>query len=146
MINEYIFVYGTLRKHITSQMQRVMRRYCEYIGQGKIQGKLYEVSGYPGAIESDNRHDQVYGELYRIVNSNTLLQQLDEYEGCSHTFAEPHEYVRKKIPVILHKESILNAWVYIYNHETSKLEQIKSGNYLSFLNNRCNRMPETQCA
>jgi len=48
---------------------RQTERHCEYFSDGCTQGKLYEVNGYPGAIESDNPRDKVCGELYRIISS-----------------------------------------------------------------------------
>ena len=111
MDNEFIFVYGTLRKEIATNMYHVLAYHCEYFFNGHMQGKLYEVNGYPGVIESDNPSDKVYGELYRIVDSELVLTQLDEYEECTDKYPEPHEYIRKKLLISLSGGVSVPAWV-----------------------------------
>lgn len=134
MAIEFIFVYGTLRKETATSMYHMIARNCEYFSDGYMQGKLYEVNGYPGSIESDNPNDKVYGELYRIANSGLVLSELDEYEECTAQYPEPHEYIRKKLPIILFDEGSVTAWSYVFNHDVSNLMQIESGDYLNYLN------------
>lgn len=134
MALEYIFVYGTLRKESATNMYYVLARHCEYFSDGYMQGKLYEVDGYPGAIESDDIKDKVYGELYKIVSSGEVLPQLDEYEECTDKFPEPHEYIRKKLPIRLAGGDEVTAWVYVFNHDVSNLIHIETGDYASHIN------------
>ena len=130
MILEFIFVYGTLRRQSTSNMRAVLARYCEYCSDGVIHGKLFEVRDYPGAIESSDVNDKVYGELYRMLDRKRALALLDDYEECSNRFPLPHEYSRKRLPIALPGGDSVVAWVYLYNHDVSKLQQIASGDYL----------------
>lgn len=95
-----------------------------------MQGKLYEVNGYPGAIESDQPDDKVHGELYKIVNS-LVLHQLDDYEECTDRHPIPHEYIRKKLSISVTGNGDISAWVYVFNHDVSNLLRIESGDYLS---------------
>lgn len=132
--NEFIFVYGTLRKETATHMYHVLARHCEYHSDGTMQGKLYEVDGYPGVIESNDFDDVVHGEIYRIVSPNKVLPLLDEYEECTEKFPQPHEYLRKRIWISLAGGESLLAWVYIYTLDVTELFQIKSGNYISYLN------------
>ena len=129
-MEEYLFVYGTLRKDTETQMHQLLMHYCDHINNGYFTGKLYEISGYPGAVESLNETEKVYGELYRI-NSDAVLPLIDDYEECSEQFSLPHEYVRKKVIVYINDCSVVNAWCYIYNFCTLKLRQIPSGNYIN---------------
>ena len=129
MPDEYIFVYGTLRKRTATHMHEVLARHCDYHCDGTMQGKLYEVDGYPGIVESDEASDRVYGELYRIIDRDWVLSQLDEYEQCAERFPEPHEYVRMKISIRSAKDGELTAWVYVFNHDVTDLTQIESGDY-----------------
>ena len=76
MPDEFIFVYGTLRKGAANAMHGVLARYGEYFCDGMMQGRLYEVDGYPGAIASDNPEDVVQGELYRMIEREKILPQL----------------------------------------------------------------------
>jgi gamma-glutamylcyclotransferase (GGCT)/AIG2-like uncharacterized protein YtfP len=128
---EFIFVYGTLRKKIASNMHHVLANHCEYFSDGTMHGTLYEVSGYPGAIESTEANDKVFGELYKMLDRKLVLARLDEYEECSDCFPMPHEYRRKQLSIELigGGDSVV-AWVYLYNHDVSKLQQIISGDYL----------------
>ena len=71
--NQYLFVYGTLRKHANRPMHKVLRHHCEYASNAIMQGRLFEVSGYPGAIESISKEQKVIGELYRILHINPLF-------------------------------------------------------------------------
>jgi gamma-glutamylcyclotransferase (GGCT)/AIG2-like uncharacterized protein YtfP len=134
MSNEFIFVYGTLRKETATSMYHVLARYCEYFSDGLMQGKLYEVDGYPGAIESDNPNDVVQGEIYRIIYREKVLSKLDEYEECTDSFPQPHEYVRRKLLISLSGGGSISAWVYVFNRDVTGLFQIKNGDYLGYLN------------
>jgi gamma-glutamylcyclotransferase (GGCT)/AIG2-like uncharacterized protein YtfP len=126
---DYLFVYGTLRRETASRMYHQLAQHCEYVTDATLQAKLFEVAGYPGAVESGNSDDRVHGELYRIVDKDLLLAQLDEYEACSDRFPQPHEYVRKKLPVTVAANEKIEAWVYVFNHAVTGLRQIMSGNY-----------------
>ena len=130
MTPEFIFVYRTLRKHKASNMYRVLANHCEYFSDGVMHGALYEVCGYPGAIESSDANDKVFGELYKMLDRKLVLALLDEYEECIDKFPMPHEYCRKQLSIELIGGDSVVAWVYLYNHEVSKLRQIISGNYL----------------
>jgi gamma-glutamylcyclotransferase (GGCT)/AIG2-like uncharacterized protein YtfP len=127
---EFIFVYGTLRKQMASSMEYLLANYCAYFSEGVMPGKLYEVSGYPGAIESSDAGHKVFGELYKILDQQSLLEQLDEYEECSDRFQMPHEYCRKLCSIELISGDSVVAWVYLYNYDVSTLHQIISGDYL----------------
>ena len=130
MTLEFIFVYGTLRKQSASNMHAVLANYCEYYSDGVMQGKLFEVDTYPGAIESSDPNDMVFGELYRMLDRKRVLALLDDYEECSNKFPLPHEYIRKPLAIELAGGDSVVAWVYLYNHDVSKLQQILSGDYL----------------
>ncbi len=130
MASEFIFVYGTLRKQIASNMHHLLASHCEYFSDGAMQGKLYEVCGYPGAIESSDANDKVFGELYKMLDRKRVLALLDDYEECSDRFPMPHEYSRKQLSIELIGGGSVVAWVYLYNHDVSSLQQIISGDYL----------------
>ena len=130
MAPEFIFVYGTLRKQMASDMHHVLAKHCDYFSDGVMRGRLYEVCGYPGAIESGDTNDKVSGELYKMHDRKLVLARLDEYEECSDRFPMPHEYSRKLLSIELSGGDSVVAWVYLYNHDVSKLQQILSGDYL----------------
>ncbi len=133
MLTEFIFVYGTLRKKAAHAMHDILATHCRYFSEGYIQGRLYEVNRYPGAVESAQPEERVAGELYQIINVNTVLAALDQYEECAAEFPHPHEYIRKQLRVSLPQGGTVCAWVYLFNHDTTQLQQIKSGDYLKYL-------------
>ncbi len=130
MAAEFIFVYGTLRNQIASNMHHLIASYCEFISDGLMHGTLYEVRGYPGAIKSSDANDKIFGELYKMLDRKRVLVLLDDYEECSERFPKPHEYSRKQVSIELSDGGSVIAWVYLYNHDVSKLQQIISGDYL----------------
>ena len=78
---EYLFVYGTLKKGIGSEMYRLRAGHAQFVSDAKWNDKLFIVADYQGAVQSDNPLDAVYGELYLLDNPDNILPSLDEYEG-----------------------------------------------------------------
>ena len=128
---DYFFAYGTLRQATATDIHQVLIRYGEYFSSGFLQGKLYEIDGYPGAVESTSPGDKVIGELYKIASAQ-VLPLLDEYEECSDRFPKPHEYIRKKVSIVLPDGANIRAWAYVYNRDVTNLIIINSGDYLSY--------------
>ena len=132
-MTDLLFVYGTLLSKVTSPLSKLMVQSCTYYAEGHISGRLYEVKDYPGAVESDDNNEKVFGELYRINSPSILFYQLDAYEACSAQFPQPHEYLRKCVKVNLANGAAVVAWCYLYNHDPGPLKQILSGDYLRYL-------------
>jgi gamma-glutamylcyclotransferase (GGCT)/AIG2-like uncharacterized protein YtfP len=122
--SEFIFVYGTLRKASGTAMSSVLANYSLYVDEASIQAALYQVDDYLGVIESTHPNDKVSGELYKIVDSDTLLPLLDEYEECTENFPKPHEYRRKPLTITLTDHKQVIAWVYVYNRDVSQLQRL----------------------
>ncbi len=78
----------------------------------------------------------VYGQRYGLRDPDLVLSQLDAYEECGENFPEPTEYVRRKQPVRLNSGETIQAWVYIYNRPTVRLEPIPSGDFLKLRNRK----------
>ncbi|MCB1800572.1 MAG: gamma-glutamylcyclotransferase [Gammaproteobacteria bacterium] len=131
MHDEFLFVYGTLRRAIGHAMHQVLVRHCEYVDDGWIQGQLYQIAHYPGAIATDDPHDRVHGEVYRIIHAEQVLPVLDDYEECAQTHPQPHEYLRRQLPVSLAQTGEVSAWVYLYNRDVAPLTRIDSGDFLA---------------
>ena len=131
MTLEFIFVYGTLRKKSTADIHPLLTDLCTYYSDGIMRGKLYALHDYPGAVESCAADDKVYGELYSLFDSKRILARLDDYEECSSSFPLPHEYIRKQRPIEPAGGGLVTAWVYLYQHDVSRLKQILSGDYLA---------------
>lgn len=128
----YIFVYGSLRKEFGSPAKTVLDDHAEFIGEATFQGKLYMIDWYPGVVESDDPDEVVHGEVYKIKNEALVLSKLDQYEGCSPSDSEPHEFERKEKSVKLKKGEELSSWVYIYVFPVVDKVQIHSGDFVNY--------------
>lgn len=132
--SEYIFVYGTLRRKSEHSMYHLLARYADFVDEGYIFGKLYEINNYPGAKISNSTNYKVYGEVYKLKEPIYVLSKLDDYEECSNKYPKPHEYNRILVDVFLNNGKNIKAWIYEYNYSTKDLEFIESGDYIDYLN------------
>ncbi len=126
-MTDYLFVYGTLRKYANSQAKRLLMDNAEYLGEGKIQAKLYLVSWYPAAVALDEKDEPAFviGDVFRLNHSHETLKMLDEYEEV------PVLYERTIVKVQMNRGMRLDAWVYLYKHSVHHLSEIKSGDFLN---------------
>ncbi len=131
--SNYLFVYGTLRKDTKSAMHKQLAEHCQFYQRGTLQGRLFDVDQYPGVIQTDTNGYPVHGEVYRVLSPQHLFSLLDDYEGCTEQYPQPHEYVRSVIPITLEDNTTEHAWTYLYTHPTSALTEIHSGDYLQYL-------------
>jgi gamma-glutamylcyclotransferase (GGCT)/AIG2-like uncharacterized protein YtfP len=130
MESNYLFVYGTLLKDFESYMSKFLEKNSEFIGTGYFNGKLFEISWYPGAVLSSVPTDKVFGHIFKILNKEKTIQILDEYEGIVDTAEHLNEYKRELIEAYLDSNETIKTWVYAYNNSTENLKVIASGNYL----------------
>src|SRR6202171_3172997 len=110
MMQDRLFVYGTLMRGFDHPMARLLSRSADFIGEARCQGRLYLIKHYPGLVLSDDPNDVVFGELYRLRGPKELLREFDMYEACGEGFAEPTEYVRRMIAVTRDDRSADEAW------------------------------------
>ncbi len=135
MKDNYLFVYGTLRRDTKSEMYHFLTQFADFVDEATFQGRLYLVDYYPGVVTSKNPHDIVRGEVYRLQEPGFVLSQLDKYEECGPGFPEPTEYIRCKENVVLQRGDKVEAWVYIYNRPTQGLHRIESGDFFRMQKN-----------
>jgi gamma-glutamylcyclotransferase (GGCT)/AIG2-like uncharacterized protein YtfP len=131
MISDRLFVYGTLMRGFDHPMATLLSRSADFIGKARCRGRLYRVKHYPGLVPSDDPADVVFGELYRLRARDELLREFDMYEACGEGFAEPTEYVRKMLAVMLDDGVAGEAWTYIYNWPVNGLPKIASGRFMA---------------
>lgn len=131
---EYLFVYGTLLSVIGHPMGQYLGDNAPLFGSGTVQGILYDLGEYPGLISSDHEKNQVFGEIYQIYDTVTLLHRIDEYEGCAPSQRKPHLYERRKVSVRLTGEQDIMAWTYFYTGNLIAKKRIKNGDYIAHLN------------
>lgn len=132
MSEQYLFVYGTLRAPHRRFGIKALMRHCEFIGQGCMQGVLFRVAGYPGAVGSCRTQDRIRGEVYRLLKPARTLRALDRYEACSAIDPKPQEYQRVQQPIQLSNGVGIAAWVYLYCRGIASLPRISSGDFATF--------------
>lgn len=124
-----LFVYGTLRQGAGHSAHCLLEKGTKLVGRGRMRGRLYEIDGYPGAVWSDSDDGQVVGELYRLLEADSLLATLDGYEEAGEDYPEPREYRRFRVTVELENKTKVGAWCYLYNRPTAGLKLIASGDW-----------------
>ena len=126
----YLFVYGTLMQAYDHPMARLLSEQAERIGEGSCCGQLFQIKHYPGLIDSSDVNDRVFGELFRMRETKTLLAKLDDYEGCGPSAPQPTLYIRVVRP-ITRPDRTVDAWTYLYNRPVTGLKRIVSGRFLA---------------
>jgi gamma-glutamylcyclotransferase (GGCT)/AIG2-like uncharacterized protein YtfP len=125
-VTDCVFVYGTLRRGFASH-GLICRLGGSYVGRGMIQGELYDLGSFPGALRSEDPAARVAGEVYRFKDSVRALRTLDEYEGVSEYRAGP--YVRSVLEVTLEDGAEVKAWAYCLRRQPDPARRIVSGDY-----------------
>lgn len=134
MINDLLFVYGTL---LLSDNEHAvyLRNNSSFHQQGKFDGRLFDVGSYPAVISSNDHSYQITGSIYQLNNPEQTLKLLDEYEGITDNDDEIDWYSRKLVLVKTENDSV-NCWIYLYNLPVDSLAEIKSGDYLAYLDQK----------
>ena len=129
----YLFVYGTLRRNLNPTIQRVIENGIEWLGNARIDGKLFDMGSYPAATPLlEYESGQIIGEVIRINDEINVLQLLDEYEGYDPGKGDS-EYIRKKEEVILENGKTITAWIYWYNRSVIGKTRITNEDYLNYI-------------
>jgi gamma-glutamylcyclotransferase (GGCT)/AIG2-like uncharacterized protein YtfP len=120
--SSHLFVYGTLMRVFGHPMHGVLRRYAKRVDEAVMEGKLYDLGSYPGAVACEGH--EVRGELYEIVDARRLFAALDRYEGS--------EYLRTVVEVKMRGGEKRPAWVYLCRRPPNGRRRIVSGDYAAF--------------
>jgi gamma-glutamylcyclotransferase (GGCT)/AIG2-like uncharacterized protein YtfP len=129
-VGELIFVYGTLKHGFGANS--VMQGRTEFVGEDRINGKIYGLGGFPGfkPVAKAGAHfhpdePTVTGEVY-VITDDKLPTMLDNYEGY------PTHYGRSQYRT----EDGNLVWVYEYKSDVYDNLYIPTGvweghNYVS---------------
>lgn len=121
-----VFVYGTL---LRGMQRSSVLRHALFKGLGETRGTLLNLIDYPGLIEGTGC---VTGELYEV--DDTTLQSLDQIEGFDELYPDQSLYIRTTRDVIsLDDGQSREAYVYLYNQESSRRDAIPGGDYRRFV-------------
>jgi len=130
----YIFAYGSLLTGDgPDQVHQVLSRYTRLLSDAYIHGRLYMLDGYPGAVPSLIGKERVYGKVFRLLNSDKVIDTLDEYEDYFPDAPRRSEFIRARTSAVLmpsHKRT--QAWVYWYNAAIKTRQRIATGDYVAY--------------
>jgi gamma-glutamylcyclotransferase (GGCT)/AIG2-like uncharacterized protein YtfP len=127
---EYLFTYGTLQPGHAPAAIASAAAQLRRVGEGHVHGTLYDFGRYPGAIVDVNSSQEIFGTVYELPEDTSVLQQLDDYEGCYPEAPDLSDYLRILHPVELSSGETLICWVYIYNRDVSAACIVESGRWL----------------
>ncbi len=116
----YLFVYGTLRRGSRNRFARLLESQARFVGNARMQGRLYNFGRYPGVTPSDGPGDWVRGEVFRLAQPATMLAKLDAYEGPRFGRAPQRVYMPSGMQL---------AWVYLYKGTPPEGRRIISGDW-----------------
>ena len=113
-------------------MFHVLAKKATFLNDARVAGRLYDLGAYPGMVLSDDG-SYVRGEIYEVRPDDwyTVIQRLDDYEGCSERDPLPHEYRRELVRAELRSGEVIDAWAYVLNRHAEGLREIVSGDFLS---------------
>lgn len=123
-----VFVYGTLRRGFPLHTQ-LPGDAVEYVGDGRIQGRLFDLGEYPGATASGSPRDEVRGEVYRLRDPERQIQALDEIEEFDSQRPDESLFLRRLTDVRLDRGGVVKAWAYFLSREPENAPVIADGDY-----------------
>jgi gamma-glutamylcyclotransferase (GGCT)/AIG2-like uncharacterized protein YtfP len=133
-MSDLVFFYGTLMTGFERRRRLGIDAKMRYRGRGWIQAALFDVGLYPAAVPAGE--GRVWGEVFELVEPDTVLAALDEIEGYRSAEPDASLYLRQQASVTLPGNEREDAWVYFYNAPLGKAPRIESGDYLEYLNLR----------
>jgi len=129
-----LFVYGSLRSGFRSPAYEYISKHFNFVGEGKVKGKLYDMGNYPAARPIDG-DSFIKGELYTARHPSEFdwaIGQLDDYEGINGEADEVNFYQRRLADVHL-EGKLVPAWIYWYMGNVDGRPEISSGDLLEYI-------------
>jgi gamma-glutamylcyclotransferase (GGCT)/AIG2-like uncharacterized protein YtfP len=120
-MSAYLFAYGTLRPGLAPEEIAPVVEKLRPLGEGFVNGKLYDLGDYPGAVIDPASPWIIYGTVYELPEDAEVLRQLDAYEGP--------EYLRIEQLAVLTAGGVVNCWVYDFQGRPGEERFIESGRW-----------------
>ena len=128
-MSAFLFVYGTLQPdYAPSAIAHVVAR-LNVVGKGSVNGVLYDLGGYPGAILDPASTQTIYGVIFQLSEDPLVLRELDAYEDFDPGSPESSQFIRILHPVVLAEGSTLDCWIYVYNRDPGSARILPGGIY-----------------
>ncbi|MCU1263441.1 MAG: hypothetical protein JWO80_6326 [Bryobacterales bacterium] len=128
---ENLFAYGTLRHGMTNEFAALLRTSAVLRGEGRVNGRLYEISRYPGLVLCAIPGEWVRGDVFELDNPGAIWPRLDAYEGCGVRDPQPHEFERELVTVQMDSGRQLCAFAYVYRRSIAGKPRIVTGDFLA---------------
>ena len=126
-MSQYLFAYGTLQPGLApTKIARVAAK-LRPVGEGSVRGELYDLGGYPGAVANPSAKGKIVGTVMELPEDESVLAQLDRYEGFDPQAPETSEYIREKQVVKLKTGGTVECWFYRYNREPRDSQRVENG-------------------
>ncbi len=126
-----VFFYGTLMAGFDRRRRADIDDKLTYLGRGAMTASLFDLGLYPAAVPAPE--GEVWGELYEVIDPDSVLAALDEIEGYRPGRPEQSLYTRERTDVRLTDGTVAGAWVYFYNAPLGAAPRIASGDYLEYV-------------
>jgi gamma-glutamylcyclotransferase (GGCT)/AIG2-like uncharacterized protein YtfP len=130
-LTDLVFFYGTLMSAFKRPGRARVEANLQPQGRGSIHAALFDLGIYPAAIPTED--GRVLGEVYRMLDVDSVLEALDELEGFRPGQPDASLYMRVETAVTLEDGRIATAWAYFYNAPLGRAQRIDSGDYLQHL-------------
>ncbi len=127
------FFYGTLTPDLAPEEIAATVQRGRFLARGTVRGRLFAGDGYPEGIIDASSSSTISGKVFEFPEDETLLRELDEYEGFDPEHPDSGLFMRRLIPVDLPDGRTLPCWVYAYNREPSDSSPIHDGDYERWL-------------
>ncbi len=127
-----LFVYGTLRPAVDHPRIRHLVGRLKPVGSGRIPGRLVYLGQYPGAIFDAAAEGSVLGDVVELTD-DSVLADIDAYEGFDPARPDAGEYFRCKRPVEVDGVGTVECWLYELPAVPAHATWIESGDYVAWL-------------
>jgi len=126
-MSDFLFVYGTLQPGLAPAEIAPVLAQLDLIGEASVNGVLYDIGSYPGAVLAAASQEKIIGAVYKLPEDATVLAALDAYEEFDP--AAPHSslFLRVLHPIELATGGTLQCWVYVYNRDPGTRRVMPSG-------------------
>jgi gamma-glutamylcyclotransferase (GGCT)/AIG2-like uncharacterized protein YtfP len=128
--SKYLFVYGTLLGD-DNEFAIYLKRHCSFYSKGRLKGRLYDLSDYPGVVLNENCDSYIYGSVVELKDPQETVKHLDDYEGFGDDQDQPNLFIREIASIETNSE-LIDCWVYLYNLPIDGFRLIESGDYIFY--------------
>jgi gamma-glutamylcyclotransferase (GGCT)/AIG2-like uncharacterized protein YtfP len=128
-MRDYLFSYGTLLpQHAPDEVKSFVSKLTPY-AEGSIPGILFDLGEYPGAVFDQSSSNKVFGTVFTLPREESILDEIDRYEGFDPASPSTSLFVRKLHAVALTTGGNIECWVYEYNGTPAPERILVEGRY-----------------